>query len=145
MLLTASQSTHISFPCDTRSKSTKWMGICRFEIKNFLLFHSSLTVLWRFWWFACVSTKDDSLNELPLAKELDVTATSLINLSIIIVFCFHFILKVEVKNEQILKSLAVKSSDFWKKRWIRRQLIKPSNWIKKNEMLLFQNTHSALN
>ena len=44
------------------------MGICRFEIKN-ILFHFRLTVTWIFRQF------DDSLNELRLAKELDVTAT----------------------------------------------------------------------
>ena len=39
------------------------MWICRFEIKNILLFHFRITVLWKF------------LNEFRLAKELDVTAT----------------------------------------------------------------------
>ena len=39
------------------------MWICRFKIKHILLFHFRLTVLWKF------------LNELLLAKELDVTAT----------------------------------------------------------------------
>ena len=52
------------------------MEICRFEIKNILLFYFRLTIFLSFRWFACVSTKDHSLNELRLAKELDVTAPS---------------------------------------------------------------------
>ena len=51
------------------------MAICRFEMKNILLFHFRLTVLLNFRQFACVSTKDDSVNVRRLAKELDVTAT----------------------------------------------------------------------
>ena len=51
------------------------MRNCRFEIKNILLFYFRLNILRSFRWFACVSTKDDSLNELRLARELDVTAT----------------------------------------------------------------------
>ena len=55
------------------------MGICRFEIKNILLLEFRSTVLWSFQQFACVSTKDDSLNEPNLVKELEVTATYIIH------------------------------------------------------------------
>ena len=48
MLLTTSQITNILFSCDTRSKSRKWLGICRFQLKNILLFYFRLTVLWSF-------------------------------------------------------------------------------------------------
>ena len=46
-----------------------------FTLFHFLLFHFCFTVVLSFRYFACVSTKDDSLNEPRLAKELDVTAT----------------------------------------------------------------------
>ena len=45
------------------------MGVCRFEVKNIILFHFRLTVLRSFRYFACVSTKDDSLTEFRLANE----------------------------------------------------------------------------
>ena len=47
-VFSASHSINISFSCDTRSESRKWMGICRFEIKNIFLFRFRLTVLWSF-------------------------------------------------------------------------------------------------
>ena len=64
------KKNNISFTCHTKSKSRKWMGICRFEIKFILLLQFRVTVLWTLREFACVSTKVDSPNELRLAKEL---------------------------------------------------------------------------
>ena len=44
------------------------MRNCRFEMRNVLLFYFRLTILWSFRQFPRASTKDDSLNELRLAK-----------------------------------------------------------------------------
>ena len=75
LMLTVSESTNISFLYDTRSESRKWMSSCRFQIKDILLFNFYLVVLWHFRKFDCVSRKYDFLNQLRLAKELDVTVT----------------------------------------------------------------------
>ena len=68
------------------------MRNCRFEIKNVLLFYFRFNYSLSFREFACVSTKDDSMNELRLAKELDMTATDLkskvrkINLKLVLLY-----------------------------------------------------------
>ena len=62
------------------------MGIYKFKVKNILLIHFCLTVLWSLRLSAQVKTEGDSPNELHLAKKLDM-----IEASVSIKFLFKWI------------------------------------------------------
>ena len=62
------------FTYSISAMSWRYRGRCHSSIGTILECPLG-TVLWSFQWFACVSTKDDSLNELCSAKKLDVTVT----------------------------------------------------------------------